>query len=287
MITYIEFSDYSLFLEYICQKLCQKLSVPLLPVLINPSKLPCTKIRLQNWNQLEQNLSGGDFFQDTNPDNLSNDSTSTSTFVIDLDELEINKNTISYLTNPSLDTSLSIYLYSSTNDTLDADTKKLLKKANIDLESFKKPNPDTIQKIASEHCKNLNLSISTSKLNTLCSQSLSYYEILNNLEFLELAQDQDSAFESMLKHEKPALFMQGLNLNNLPKDINNWYKNVGEDDLQLALSLIYTKLEKPNTDISKKLLQNLIQTDQKIKTSSRVGAMTWYKLFLWKAKKLS
>ena len=277
MTIYVEFTDYSIFLEYICEKL----QIPFLPVLISPSSLSSQKLRLQNWNQLEQNLSGSGFFQDDLTD-------SKTVFMVDLDELEINKNTINYIIASNSNLGVDVYLYSSVNESLDADTKKLFKKANISIESLKKINPITAQKIALEYASQLQLPISSIKLNTLSSQALSYYEIINDLEFLELVGSQNSdsdinlAITQMIKHEKPALYIQNFTKN----DINNWYKNVTADDLQLALSLIYTKLEKINTTTSKKTLQNLIQTDQKIKTNNKVGAMTWYKLFLWKAKNL-
>ena len=97
-----------------------------------------------------------------------------------------------------------------------------------------------------------------------------------------MAGDVKNGYNSLLKTQKPALFMQGFNLANL--DTMPWYKNVYENELQLALSLIFGKLDKVNSANAKYLQQQIIYTDQQIKTSSKLPALTWFRLMLWRAR---
>ena len=78
--------------------------------------------------------------------------------------------------------------------------------------------------------------------------------------------------------------MRSFNPDNLgTKELKPWVADVDDGELQLALSLIFTKLSKLNTVRSRELLSELINTDQKIKTRAKIKPLLWYKLFLYKA----
>jgi hypothetical protein len=176
-----------------------------------------------------------------------------------------------------------IFIYSTANDSLDADTKKHCKKSNLELVSLKKINSEIAKNIAREYSTIINVKASSKKIEELAAQCISYFEIIDSLDFIALSGDQNEAIDSMLKPFKLQLFMRGFNPNSLSiKEIQPWVKDVDEGELQLALSLIFTKLSKLDSPLSKKLLQELILTDQRIKTRAKISPLIWYRLFLYK-----
>ncbi len=177
-----------------------------------------------------------------------------------------------------------IFLTSTINDSLDAETKKVCKKFDLELITLKKLNPELAKQIARKYSLSLELTASPKKIEDLASQCISYFEIIDSLDFISLSDNQNKAIDSILKPFKLQLFMQGFNPNNLSsKEIQPWVKDVDEGELQLALSLIYTKLSKIDSKFSKKLLQELILTDQRIKTRAKISPLIWYRLFLYKS----
>jgi hypothetical protein len=258
--TYIEFTDYSLMIVYLAKQLGQN---PL-TCLQQPQQLDLNKLKVNSITDLDLlTISSDDLFGENSHTGWLVDILDSD--LKDLDKLSVNEN---------------VYLFSSQIE-LKADDKKLLKKYNINYQELKKTDSAIVQEIAQEYCQQLG--INSSEIKPLLSQAKSYQEILDNIDFVQLSDNSKNAVESLMKEEKLALFMRGFNVNNLPKDATTWAREVDENDLQLALSLIYSKLDKQN---SKQLLQKLILTDQKIKTRSKIKPLTWFKLFLWQSANL-
>jgi hypothetical protein len=272
MVTYIEYTDYSLLLSFVYQKVNANSSFE--QVLQTGKIKGMNKIKLQNVYEIEQYLSSGDglFEENTTQDN---------NFLIDIQYLDINKHG-EYLSEQFAKHEGQVFLYSSELDSVNAETKKNLKKHKIELETLKKIDPSVATKLYDEYCDKIDLKLSSSQIATLVAQTISYHEIIDNLDFISMAGDVKKGYESLLKTQKPALFMQGFNLSNL--NTMPWYKNVDDNELQLALSLIFGKLDKVSSDKAKFLQQQVIYTDQQIKTSSKLPALTWFRLLLWKAK---
>jgi hypothetical protein len=272
MITYIEYTDYSLLLSFVYQKVNANSSFE---QALQTGKIEgVNKIKLQNVYEIEQYLSSGDgLFEE----NITQD----NNFLIDIQYLDINKQG-EYLSEQFAKHEGQAFLYSSELDSVNAETKKNLKKYKIELETLKKIDPSVAIKLYDEYCHKIDLKLSSSQITTLVTQTISYHEIIDNLDFISMAGDVKKGCEALLKTQKPALFMQGFNLSNL--DTMPWYKNVDDNELQLALSLIFGKLDKVSSDKAKFLQQQVIYTDQQIKTSSKLPALTWFRLLLWKAK---
>jgi hypothetical protein len=268
MITYIEFTDYSLLLSFIYQKLGSKNKFE---NVLETGKIDnVQKIKLQNVGEIEQYLSSGDgLFEDQ--------SEQANNLLIDIQDIDINKQKLENYDG-------QVFLYSSELDSLNAETKKNLKKYKIEVELLKKIDTNIGSQLYNEYCNKIDLKITSSQIDTLVAQTISYHEIIDNLDFISMSGDDKKGYEALLKAQKPALFMQGFNLANL--DTMPWYKNVDENELQLALSLIFGKLDKISSNKAKSLQQQIIYTDQKIKTSSKLPALTWFRLLLWKAKAL-
>ena len=273
MLIYIEYTDYSLLLSFIYQKLEARSSFE---KILESGKIDnVQKIKLQNIYEIEQYLSSGEgLFEESNND---------ANFLIDIQDIDISKYA-EYLSQKLQDYEGQVFIYSSELDTLNAETKKNLKKYKIEVETLKKIDPTIATNLYQDYCQKINLKLTSSQISTLVAQTISYHEIIDNLDFISMAGDVKNGYNSLLKTQKPALFMQVFNLANL--DIMPWYKNVNENELQLALSLIFGKLDKASNEKSKYLQQQIIYTDKQIKTSSKLPALTWFRLMLWRARRV-
>lgn len=213
-------------------------------------------------------------------ESLFGDSSNLPTLV-DIQNVELTSKLIEIIASCEIPN--PIFVCSTINDSVDADTKKQCKKSSLEVVSLKKINPEIAKNIAREYSTNISIKASVKKIEDLATQCVSYFEIIDSLDFITLSDDQNSAIDSMLKPFKLQLFMRGFNPNSLSiKEIQPWVKDVDEGELQLALSLIFTKLSKLDSSLSKKLLQELILTDQRIKTRAKISPLVWYRLFLYK-----
>ena len=268
---YIQFSDYSLLTAFLAQSDNQNI----LQCIVNPSQLNITRIKLNSISELEQYL--------VDSSGLWDDSGDCQDFLVDIQDVVLDTRSLEQATKIWQDWQGRIYLYSTINEPK-ADDKKLLKKFNINYQELKKIDTTIGHQLATNYLTKIGLNIPRSSLDSLVNQALGYNEIIDNLDFVQLSGDTELALKSLIKKEETALFMRGFNLSNLNKDTVIWAREVSDDNLQLALSLIYTKLDKNSSQQAKQLLQNLILTDQKIKTRSKIKALTWFQLFLWQAK---
>jgi hypothetical protein len=201
--------------------------------------------------------------------------------LVDIQNIELTPKLVEIIA--SCETPNPIFICSTINDSLDAETKKHCKKFGLEVVSLKKINPEIAKNTARIYSSNIDIKASPKKIEDLVAQCISYFEILDSLDFIALSDDQNQAIDSMLKPFKLQLFMRGFNPNPLSiKEIQPWVKDVDEGELQLALSLIFTKLSKLDSPLSKKLLQELILTDQRIKTRAKISPLIWYRLFLYK-----
>ena len=205
--------------------------------------------------------------------------TNSNPILVDILSVELTTKLMETIAKTNPDSLL--YIHSSINETYDADTKKTLKKNNLEVVTLKKINPEIAKHIANQYSAQLELKASTKKVEDLATQCVSYFEIIDSLDFVSLANNQNEAIDSILKPFKLQLFMRGFNPDSL-SSIVPWVNDVDEGELQLALSLIFTKLSKMDSALSKRLLQELILTDQRIKTRAKISPLVWYRLFLYK-----
>lgn len=240
------------------------------------SLLGYQKVKITDFSQLEKYLyPGSNLFDQNESTAISQD------LLVDIQNTELNSTNISLLSQYCAESDSQIYLFSSIN-ILNAEAKKLLKKSECKLLELKKTDKNICEELARNY-KTQN-TLDNLDFTSIINQADSYYELLDNLEFITLADNQKLALQSILKDQKTGLFIRGFNLANIEKDTKIWFEEVDENNLQLALSLVYGKLDKANTKESKTIQKELILTDQKIKSSSKVKPLTWFKLFLWKSK---
>jgi len=271
MISFVEYTDFSLLAEV----LSRNCDFNFVDYLIE-KKLPVKKFSIENWSDLGQIISENDgfFTQET-----------AQNYLVNIGSLKTDKNTLKFL--QSLDfADLKLYLYSAEIDGLSADLKKLIKGA-FELVSLKKTDQKLALEIAQKYAEKIALNLSPVEFQKLTKQVLSYQEIIDNLDFVNLSGDSKLAIQCLFKEEELPVFMYGFRTDKLKEDSLKWYKKISEEELQLGLSLIYGKLEKQNNLPAKKLQKELILTDKKIKTTAGVSPTVWWKLFLWKAGQVS
>lgn len=266
---YLEYTDFSLLQAFICQQLNLDLAKVLESGLTNISRY-----KIEKWQDIEEILGKSNFFFEEDGD---------QNLLLDIGQLEINDKSIDFLKAQDF-ASKMVFIYSSEDKTLTLDQKKLLKKFDFDYQNLKALDADLALEISQIHTQKIGLKISENDLKKLIKQSKSYQEIIDNLDLIELSGDTAKALKSILIEEALPLFMYGFSTANLEKDSRRWYAKINEENVQLALSLIYSKLEKNQSRVSLNLQKKLILTDKNIKNSTKLSPTVWVKLFLWQAK---
>jgi len=270
MFIFVEFSDYSLLQEY----LCNSQDIDLMEALQIPNFL-VKRIKLSQWYDLAQELdTSGNLFEEA----------SEKPYLIDIQFLEIDSKVLSYLEGLNKDLKTEVIFYSSSGGSLGLETKKLWQKNSFQYIELKKADEKVKLKLTIDYNIKLGLELSESKIANLAKQSQNYQEIIDNLDFVYLSENPQKAYESLLIEEKALPFMLGFDVLKADSQVSKWYNLIQEGDIQLALSLIFGKLDKQNSPRARELLLKLILTDQKIKTRGKISPTLWWKLFLWEAK---
>jgi hypothetical protein len=268
---FLEYTDFSLAVEHICSQQ----GLDFLETW-RSKKLPFLRLKPESWFDLEATvLQDEDLFGETKP----------QTFLISIENLLLDNKILPILEKLQASKSY-FYLTYSNDEKLLADSKKLLKKANIDFIQLKKPDSTRAFEIAQKHTQNIDLKITATDLQKLTKQASGYQQLIDELDFIWLSGDSKKAVESLLIEEELPIFMMSFKPENAKNDSQKWYKRVREDDVQLLISLLFTKVSKDSSNLAKKLIQELILVDQKSKTISKVGGSVWLKYWLWKAENL-
>ena len=237
--------------------------------------LPVEKQQLASWSELANLISTSeDLFGVKKQEN----------YLIDYGSLPLEKDVLDYLLSLNKENLINIYFYSSTGESLDATQKKLLQKTDIEYTNLKNKNDNLASSIAEKYAEKLGLNLKYNEISSIVKQSTNYQEIIDSLDFIDLADDKAKAFQSLLKVEKTPIFVLGFDVQKLSDQAVKWYKEITEDEIQLGLSLIFGKLEKQKSLKANNLQKDLILTDKNIKTRSKVGGIVWWKMFLWKSK---
>ncbi len=232
-----------------------------------------TRCKLDTLSDLEDTLSTGDIFQeeDTNP-----------RILIDYQDLELNQESLGIIQGFQGD---SLVLYSLTPDI--SLIKLIGSNSSIEVIDYKQLQKDkntkevykiSLNNIAQDYNNFLNLGLNPRELNQVIASSGTYREIIDNLDFLSLTESPSSHIGEFLIEEKPMLFILPFGPTMSRSVINTW-KNIPEDDMQLSLSLAFTKLQKLG---QKNLIQEVINTDYKVKTSTKLTPLVLWKYLLWK-----
>lgn len=271
MTYFLEYTDFSLAVEYICSQQ----SLDFLETW-QSKKLPFSRLKPDTWFDLQTTvLQDEDLFGQNEP----------QSFLISIENLPLDSSILPILKKFQASNN-QFYLTYSNDEKLLADSKKLLKKADVDFIQLKKPEPNKAFEIAQRHSEKISLKISATDLQKLTKQASGYQQLIDELDFIWLSENSQKAIESLIAEEELPIFMMSFKPENAKNDSRKWYKKVREDDIQLLISLLFTKVSKDSSQTAKKLIQELILVDQKSKTISKVGGSVWLKYWLWQSANL-
>jgi hypothetical protein len=210
------------------------------------------------------------------------ESISNSVYLIDITTISITASNLSLINTVNKQ---QIYIYSSSQENLlTTETKKLLQKNSIDYIKLDKINPETIFKIGVEYRNQKQILLSTDYIRIKSKNLESYYEIIDLLDLANLLDNPLNVDNLFLKEDTTPLFFLNLNPAELNKNIQSWHKHVSIEELQLALSLIFSKIEKSNWSKKNIVLQLVTETDYNIKSSTKITQSNLWKYLLYKIK---
>ena len=224
-----------------------------------------TKSSLSNWAELNT-LGAGSLFQEQPQIHL-----------VDISGVRVSADLKSFAFDP-VD---PVYLYHPEEHKLASPERKLLRGAGVDYEKLKKLDLATVRKYAQEYVRTRQLDIDEATLSQVLQVAESLPEITNVLSVVAHPTiDTKEYLQAIRTTEPPKLYMSDFRPGD-KRSLDVWRKYVPEDEVQLALSLIHTKLSKYHRDTAR--LGDVIETDRLIKTNAQASPLTWYRLLLWKA----
>jgi hypothetical protein len=173
-----------------------------------------------------------------------------------------------------------IYLINKAKKSLDAGTKKIFQKYDVEIIEYGNWSSVSSLKVIKLYEKLYGVEIDKLTQNKLLSHN-SFWDLINALYIFELTKDANIAFDTIKKENSVELFRLNFGLKTLKSDLFQFYKYTQEDEIQLALSLILTKsLKLNNPAFYKKVSQLVVKTDKLIKTYP--NSLFWYRLLLFK-----
>jgi hypothetical protein len=273
MVQFLEFNNLSFLEEY----LSQEIGFDLLEYYTAKDKDLFTRVKLSNWQELSNYSTGVDSLFSTEIDESEN-------YLVNIQDLKIDQYSSQLLNQIQSNSENKFYLYSYDKEKLLADEKKYLKKEKIEVVKVPKSSEELRLKVVADYSQKIGLDSDSSFLKSLSKSTISVQEAIDKIDFLDLAEISKESLKDCIDVPGLPIFMYSFSTNNLNRDAVKWIKAIGEDEIQLGLSLIFTKLSKQETKASVELKKELLRTDYLMKNISKVKALTWWKLFLYKAK---
>ena len=200
----------------------------------------------------------------------------------DISELEFNDKILKEFNDlvKNIGVEKEINLINKVKKSVDAVTKKLFQKYEVTLKDYGSWD-------ASQNLRIINLyeSLFDNKFDKLAKNKLlsvsSFWELINAIYIFEVTNNIKVALGSITRSENVELFKLSFNKNSLKSDLRNFYKYTTDEEIQLALSIIFTKALKQNDYLfTKKVSTLVIETDKLIKTYP--NSMFWYHLLLFR-----
>lgn len=253
---FLEASHISLIQLY----LCQKEQRDFLEALEN-NKLSVIRGKIESWNELSNFIGEGDIF-----------SNEKQAILIDLQDLQPSIGLSDILSENN-----SLYFFSSSLRSWPAATQKIW--TGMGGEYIKLAFQNNIAtEIYLKLSQKYNLNLSSLQINKLISSCSDYQELIDKIELLHLSPNKEKSLDWISPEISQELFTLQLRPNNLEQDLQKWLTLVKPDDIQLALSLLWTKANKMGNSELKNLV---LKCDQDIKTKSKISASMQYKKLLF------
>ena len=155
---------------------------------------------------------------------------------------------------------------------------------NKNFENIKKNKPDSVRNdtMLTEYLAAEKIDLKATIRRKVLSIP-SFVEQYLALEIIRLVPESaDNYLNATRVIEETPLFWLGISEENLVQNLQSWFRAIKtEEETQLALSLMMTKAQKTSTEFTRTLISQLIQVDKRIKTGSKLGALTEYRRMLY------
>jgi signal recognition particle receptor subunit beta len=274
MIAYLQYSDWVDVLAYLSPD--QSSSAIEAVVCTGQTPLGVVKTTITTWQDLRTATQNDDIFANQGD---------AVVYLVDCGDLKISSLIETHIAG--LDG--VIYLYSSTQEKLLADAKKILKNLAIDYIELKVATVADKKNIGQEHCARLQLSIDPKTVETVATKAASLSHTIDVLDMIALSgYDSGAVLAQVFRHPTTPLYMLPFSLNDAPKSTKTWAQAVyAAEQVQLGLSLLMTKIAKSGTTTThKKAISAVIHTDFLLKTQP-IAAVTAFRLLLWHLKNMT
>lgn len=233
------------------------------------SKKAITIVKLESWNQ---------FLESNQTDLLFPPQEEAPAIVYDIKGLVLNHDILKQVLSDQ-----NIYIYNSETKLLAAE-KKLIsyhKGKIIEPNIFSKLD---VEKFAIKYLLNNNYALSKTDLSILLQLTLDLFEIIDIIDFAFLSNDPHTALTSLIKKDTTPIFMLPLRSSGIIEDLPKWVPYLKNEDSQLILSMLFTKISKHNSQLSNSLLKSLIKIDNLLKSQTQLSSVLLLKLFIWNTK---
>jgi hypothetical protein len=224
----------------------------------------------QNWNEVLQELADEDIFGNSGEEIGR---------VFDIGILTINKDMFDKI---EANTSSTVHTYLFSTTPLLAEKGKQLEKLGIICLKHKPLTPSEIHNHLSNYIQDRKFNITAKIQQKVEALSDDLFEAIDLSQTVSGLENQDEYLKSLEKSIETHLYMLSIRPTSISSDIKPWVATLADHNQQLILSLLLTKLEKQPFPNKNTLLNNLLNLDLSVKSSSRIPAVTQTKLFLWK-----
>lgn len=205
--------------------------------------------------------------------------------VLDCSTLSLDSNSAGYistLSQQNLDKTILVIDREETE--ISTSNKKLLKQFGIPVSELKKPSSSEITQFMNKYVASENFDLPPRISSLISTKSDTYDQVMTLVYMAQMTDNDIEGLKSYDTVENTALFMLPWRINSLASDALQWYKNVDQDHLQLALSLLMTKtLKWKDSPHKSQVIASIIETDQDIKNYVRSDMNRFHSL-LWQVR---
>lgn len=258
--------------------ICELTGQSLLNVLTRREFLSVKRVLLSSWSQLveqTQTKNAGFLFELEGGEDFE-------VCLCDITDLAVNTQSLQLLKKVSQSGDYSsLVIYSSQSLNFGTDQKKEIKKYGLQVVDQKKPDNRLLHELSYAYSKEVGLPLEKEFLTKMADQCIFYQQVIDNIDYMVLSGNPELAYDSLQKEPIDELYKIPFIPGGLNYSLTKKWAKVGQDELQLALSLVYGKLEKQGKP-ARQTLRELINTDYKIKTISKIPALTWWKYFIFR-----
>lgn len=266
---FLLYQNWSDLIKYICDQTDQDFIDSL------QNGLSVERIFLNTWSEITNHIDTVSLFKNNIKSNIK---------LINVQDLKLDKNAEYFLSK--IKENQNIFLYSPNIEKLLADEKKKWSKIRVEVIELKKPDTKNKLDFLQKYIKKDDINLSPQDLKIIAEKSNTFDEVVDLIDMAKLSEQPSQIVGELNRDETVPLFFLSLNTNDWPKSISRWYSAItSSDDVQLGLSMLYTKSDRIG-NLSKQIKREIIDTDYRIKSGSKLSSIANWKLLIWKLKQM-